>query len=203
MAIQIPKLNDDLDVIAKLGDNPNTDNGMSSADLKAQFDKAPNIIKKFINDYVVPAINNYVVGSGFLPLSGGTMNGNIAMGGRKVTGLGTPADSGDAVSKEYADKLVPKIIPITGGGTEASTAEEARKNLGAAPTQHSHKPADIAEAIPMSGGGTGAENGSDGLANLLAAGYMRMSSYQIVASVDAIPADAPDGSLFLVPMTEE
>lgn len=203
MAVQIPKLSDDLEIISKLGDNPNTDNGMSSADLKAQFDRAPNIIKKFINDYVVPAINNYVVGSGFLPLTGGAMKGDIAMVGKKVTGLGAPTDTGDAVSKEYADKLVPKIIPIAKGGTNADTAEKARENLGAAPTQHSHKPADITEAIPMSGGGTGAQNGADGIANLLAAGYMRLSSYQIVASVDDIPADAPDGSLFLVPMTEE
>jgi hypothetical protein len=202
MAVQIPKLSDDLDFISKLGDNPNTDNGMSSADLKAQFDKAPNIIKKFINEYVVPAINNYVVGSGFLPLMGGTMKGNIAMGDKKVTGLGAPADSGDAVNKEYADKLVPKIIPITRGGTNADTAEKARENLGAASAQHSHKAADITEAIPMSGGGTGAQNGSDGLANLLAAGYMRMSSYQIVASVDNIPADAPEGAIFFVPMEE-
>lgn len=202
MAVQIPKLSDDLEIISKLGDNPNTDNGMSSADLKAQFDKAPNIIKKFINDYVVPAINNYVVGAGFLPLLGGTMKGDIAMGEKKVTGLGTPTDNGDAVSKEYADKLVPTVIPITGGGTNATTAEEARKNLGAAPSQHSHKPADITEAIPMSLGGTGAQSGSDGLANLLAAGYLRASGYQIVASVDAIPADAPEGAVFFVPVEE-
>lgn len=201
MAVQIPKLNDDLDVIAKLGDNPNTDNGMSSADLKAQFDKAPNIIKKFINDYVVPAINNYVVGSGFLPLTGGTMKGDIAMGGKKVTGLGTPADSGDAVNKEYADKLVPTVIPITGGGTNASTAEEARNNLGAAPSQHSHKPADITEAIPMYLGGTGAQNGSDGLANLLAAGNLKLSSKQIV---EALPdaANLPDGTCMLLLVQE-
>ena len=30
------------------------------------------------------------------------MTGNIAMGGKKVTGLGTPTDSGDAVPKSYA-----------------------------------------------------------------------------------------------------
>lgn len=38
-----------------------------------------------------------------LPLAGGTMSGNIAMGGRKVTGLGTPTADGDAVPLGYID----------------------------------------------------------------------------------------------------
>lgn len=56
--------------------------------------------------------------------------------------------------------------------------------------------------VPMTKGGTGAQNGADGLAALLAAGYMRLSAKQIVASVDDIPADAPEGSVFFVPMEE-
>jgi hypothetical protein len=38
-----------------------------------------------------------------LRLIGGTMAGNIAMAGHKVTGLGTPKDKGDAVPLEYAN----------------------------------------------------------------------------------------------------
>lgn len=38
-----------------------------------------------------------------LPLNGGNMAGDIAMGGMKVTGLGTPEASSDAVTKAYAD----------------------------------------------------------------------------------------------------
>lgn len=37
----------------------------------------------------------------YLPLAGGTMAGNIAMGSSKVTGLGTPSASGDAVTLGY------------------------------------------------------------------------------------------------------
>ena len=41
-----------------------------------------------------------------LPLAGGTMTGDIAMGGQMVTGLGTAAQPGDAVSKAVLDAAI-------------------------------------------------------------------------------------------------
>ena len=233
---QIPQFTDDLGFISRLGDNPNTDNGLSSQALKEEFDKAPKVIQQFINNYVIPALNNYIMGNNFLPTTGGHMTGAIVMQGNKITMLGAPVDAEDAVNKDYADKLFPNVVGIDRGGTGASTADEARTKLGAAATVHYHSYNDLQDkpsiptipsSLPANGGnadtvdgkhandfadanhtqamdkgGTGATSGQAGLENLLAAGYMVMSSYQIVSSVDAIPSDAPNGALFLVPMEE-
>lgn len=127
---QIPQFTDDLGFISRLGDNPNTDDGLSSQALKEEFDKAPKVIQQFINNYVIPALNNYIMGNQYLQTSGGYMSGSIAMQGNKITGLGAPEADSDAATKGYADKVFPSVIPVTNGGTGAKTAEEARANLG-------------------------------------------------------------------------
>ena len=40
-----------------------------------------------------------------LPLTGGTMSGNIAMSGKKITGLGDPTANGDALPLGYANSV--------------------------------------------------------------------------------------------------
>lgn len=44
-----------------------------------------------------------------LQTSGGTMSGAVAMGGYKVTGLGTPANDSDASTKKYVDDAIAGI----------------------------------------------------------------------------------------------
>ena len=64
-----------------------------------------------------------------LPLAGGTMTGAIAMGTNKITGLGTPTVSTDAVTKAYADAILvgaPGNLtgPITSVGAVTSIASQ-------------------------------------------------------------------------------
>ena len=86
MSEVVRRLTEDVANIQKLGDNPRTDNGMDAAELKAWFDKAPEAIKSFLNESMIPdierkfrsqdewadtvdeAINSFVKGEGFVPL---------------------------------------------------------------------------------------------------------------------------------------
>lgn len=53
---RITEFTEDVEVIQKLGDYPNTDDGMNADELKAKFDQAPSAIKRFLNKQVVPAV---------------------------------------------------------------------------------------------------------------------------------------------------
>lgn len=48
----------DMDIIAKLDDEPNDVGGMSAADLKAKFDEGGKAIQDFINNVLLPALIN-------------------------------------------------------------------------------------------------------------------------------------------------
>lgn len=209
MATQIPEFKEDLNVISKLGDNPNTDDGLSAADLKAQFDRGPNLIKKFINDYIVPAINNYVVGTGFLPLTGGTMKGNIAMSGNKISGLNDPTDNQDAATKIFVEERVSSAVANSGFLAKSGGTMTGGINMDGNTVTGLGYPANSGDAVPKffldnyvvppELGGTGAQNASDGLANMLAAGRMRLSAQQIVSSLPSA-AELPEGTFVLVPI---
>lgn len=53
----IEKFEADLNIVQKLDDEPNDVGGMTSAELKETFDRSGNLIKAFINDVLIPAID--------------------------------------------------------------------------------------------------------------------------------------------------
>jgi hypothetical protein len=58
-----------------------------------------------------------------LALAGGTMSGNIAMGGNKVTGLATPTTGSDATTKTYIDTLFGSTTAAAVSAAAAATSE--------------------------------------------------------------------------------
>lgn len=54
------ELTADLDIIKKLGDNPGVDDGLSTDALKAKFDEAGNIIKDYINNYLIAELDKLI-----------------------------------------------------------------------------------------------------------------------------------------------
>jgi len=71
----ISSFTDDVNIISALGDNPNTDDSLSAAQLKAKFDFAANLIKTYINNTMVGAINGNSTG--------------VANNATAIAGLGT------------------------------------------------------------------------------------------------------------------
>lgn len=61
----VSNFNDDLNIIAGLGNNPNSDNNLSDTQLKQTFDKAGLLIQRFLNNVLIPAVNKIETAVGF------------------------------------------------------------------------------------------------------------------------------------------
>lgn len=102
---------ENMDIIQRLGDNPNTSDDLSADELKAEFDKGGNLLKTFVNGVVehlnelVNMLNN---SSGGTVFSGGTMIGPLNMNRQNLYGLSDPTDDDQAVNKAYADAAIKK-----------------------------------------------------------------------------------------------
>ncbi|MBO5953436.1 MAG: hypothetical protein J6Q53_04880 [Oscillospiraceae bacterium] len=138
----IPKFLDDLNIISKLGDYPRSDDGLSTMQFKAKFDEGVLKMQKYLNDVLIPYMNQLVdvqallngildstlsladkaanakaTGAALdrkLDKTGGNVTGNIDMGGKRVVNLGNPVSDGDVVCKKYLeDYASTKEVPLT------------------------------------------------------------------------------------------
>ena len=58
----IPMFLEDMNIISKLGDKPGEDDGLSTPQFKAKFDEGTQKIQNYINEILVPAIENTAPG---------------------------------------------------------------------------------------------------------------------------------------------
>ena len=138
----IPLMEEDVEIISKLGDTPGSDDGLTTMQLKNRFDIAGIRIKRFLNEVLIPHMNQLVdvqallngildstlsladkaanakaTGAALdkkLDKTGGNVTGHIDMGGKRVGNLGNPASDGDAVCKKYlSDYASTKEVLLT------------------------------------------------------------------------------------------
>lgn len=119
----IPELTEDLDILQKLDDVP----ALPYKEMQAKFDASGNIIKNYLNEVVVQAINSMILITGdvdrTLTIDGApadaftvgsrlssiisSMAGKLSLSGGtmtgKITGIVTPTSKKDAANKEYVD----------------------------------------------------------------------------------------------------
>jgi len=68
----------------------------------------------------------------YLPLAGGTMSGEIAMGNNLITGLATPIFNTDAATKGYIDSALTSFLALSGGTMTGEIAMSNHKITGLA-----------------------------------------------------------------------
>ena len=154
----LKRLDENLNFVESLGDDPKRENGLSTSQFKAVFDKAGLIIQNFINNTLIPGIENAISEEGLLSQiskalsekldkKGGTVTGrldvygslnmyaNLNMNEKTVSGLASPVESGDAVPKKYADtkRIEKTLLAIAWSGsapyTQSITVDGLNNNV--------------------------------------------------------------------------
>ena len=147
----VQKLTQDLAIISKLGDNPGSENYLTTAALRAKFDAAVLIIQQYINDVLVPALD-----MSSNPAGGLDMQGSIDMAGYSLTGLKDPSNDKDAVSFGFAKKTFALATELTDLLNDidaaAKVAENAKTAADGAATLAATAKSIADAALPASGG---------------------------------------------------
>ena len=101
---KIPLMEDDVEIIKKLGNKPGSENKLQTPELKSKFDEGSVLLKAHLNKVI--GILNTLLGSTGGLLDGGNMMGALNMNGYALYGIADPLKDSSAVSKGYMEKYV-------------------------------------------------------------------------------------------------
>lgn len=102
----IPLMEEDVEVISKLGDTPGSDDGLATSQLKARFDLAAIRIKKYINETLIPNMNMLVDVQALL---GGILDATLSAADKAA-----PAKTvGERIAEVL--KIAQAALPVSGG----------------------------------------------------------------------------------------
>ena len=134
----LPRLLEDLIIIAKLGDNPRLENGMTTDQFRAKFDEAGRIIQTFLNESLIPELEKTVVWETIVreqnaKIAAAEKNASNALskantavqkiGGTMTGALSTltPTEDAHAANKGYVDgKITYQSKTLSASGWSAS-----------------------------------------------------------------------------------
>ena len=110
---KIPLMEDDVEIIKKLGNKPGSENKLQTPELKSKFDEGSVLLKAHLNKVI--GILNTLLGSAGGLLDGGNMMGALNMNGYRLFGISNPTDWNHAANKGYVDTvIVPKTLTASG-----------------------------------------------------------------------------------------
>lgn len=113
----IPFFEEDMDILGSLGDDPKSEDGLTTEEFKTRFDEAGKKIKEFLNKTLIPAINvtfdadelaAYIF-SKVVSINGDTMKGNLDMNRNRIMYLADPVDATDSANKGYVDNKAQEV----------------------------------------------------------------------------------------------
>lgn len=123
---------EDMEILQKLGDNPNSDDGLNEEELKAKFDEAGIKIKEYLLTMInqlnkfVDDLNSQYDNAGSV-MEGGTMLGVLNMNGFPIRNLPEPVYPGDPVPLSVATIMktaTAKLLPSAWAENEQTVSVE-------------------------------------------------------------------------------
>lgn len=201
--MNLTPLSDDLNIIAKLDDEPNDVGGMTPSELKSRFDLAGNIIKAYLNGSLLPMLQAVADTAANIEGIEGVLHTLVNDDTRLVTGKAVAEameshgygdmmkatydtdNDGKVDTAELADKAVKlrtaRTIALSGGAT-GSTSFDGSGNATIPVT--ALDPSVLNAPVPISRGGTGAATAAAGLYAMIQALALTDTAVQ---STDRIP----------------